>query len=169
MASLAKKLKAFAFFVDGIGYAGRLDEVTPPKLTVKTEEYRAGDMDAPMDLDMGQEKLTLEATVGEYDPALWRQWGLSEGREVACTLRGSQGHGDAEEPVLLACRGMVTELDPGGWKAGDASSCKLTLSLHYYRAEIAGQSAVEIDVINGVRRVGDTDVLAARRRNLGLE
>jgi P2 family phage contractile tail tube protein len=169
MAQLAKKLKAFTLFLDGQGYAGRVDELTPPKLTLKTEEYRAGDMDAPVDLDMGQEKLTLDASVGEYDSALWRQWGLSEGQEVACTLRGSQGHGANEEPVLLTCRGMVTEIDPGGWKAGDATSCKLTMSLHYYRVEINGQADIEIDVLNGVRKVGGTDVLAARRRNLGLE
>ncbi|WP_170294912.1 phage major tail tube protein [Roseospira navarrensis] len=169
MASLAKKLKAFTLYLDGVGYAGRVDELTPPKLTLKTEEYRAGDMDAPMDLDMGQEKLTLEASVGEYDSALWRQWGLSEGQQVACILRGSQGHGVNEEPVVLTCRGMVTEIDPGGWKAGDATGCKLTLSLMYYRVEINGLMDIEIDVLGAVRRVGGVDVLAARRRNLGLE
>ncbi|MBB4266882.1 phage major tail tube protein [Roseospira visakhapatnamensis] len=169
MATIAKKLKAFTLFVDGHGYAGRVDELTPPKLTIKAEEYRAGDMDAPLDIDMGQEKLSLEASVGEYDAALWRQWGLSEGHEVAVTLRGSQGHGLAEEPVLLAARGMVTEVDPGGWKPGDANTCKLTMTLAYYRAEIAGSEVIEIDVINGVRGIGGVDVLAARRRNLGLE
>jgi len=169
MAHLAKKLKAFTLFVDGEGYAGRVDELTPPKLTIKAEEYRAGDMDAPLDIDMGQEKLSLEASVGEYDAVLWRQWGLSEGRDVAVTLRGSQGHGVNEEPVLLACRGMVTEIDPGGWKPGDANTCKLTMTLAYYRAEINGAEVVEIDVLNGVRKVGGVDQLAQRRRNLGLE
>lgn len=35
-------------FVDGRGYAGRAQEVTLPKLAVKTEEHRAGGLDAPI-------------------------------------------------------------------------------------------------------------------------
>ncbi|MBB4287641.1 phage major tail tube protein [Roseospira goensis] len=169
MATIAKKLKAFTLYVDGYGYGGRVEELTPPKMVVKTEEFRAGDMDAPADIDMGQELMTLEAILGEYDPEVWRQWGLSEGTEVAVTLRGSQGHGANEEPVLLTARGMVKENDLGSWKAGDSSTNKLVLSCIYYRAEVAGTELYEIDVLNAVRKVGGTDVLAARRRNLGLE
>ena len=33
---MAKILKNFNLFVDGRGYAGKADEVTPPKLTIKT-------------------------------------------------------------------------------------------------------------------------------------
>jgi P2 family phage contractile tail tube protein len=39
---MTKILKNFNLFVDGRGYAGRAEEVTPPKLTIKTEELRAG-------------------------------------------------------------------------------------------------------------------------------
>ena len=41
---LPKILKNFSAFVDGRGYAGRVDEITLPKLTIKMEEYRAGGM-----------------------------------------------------------------------------------------------------------------------------
>lgn len=34
---LPKILKNFNVFVDGRGYAGKIDEVTLPKLTIKTE------------------------------------------------------------------------------------------------------------------------------------
>lgn len=47
----AKVLKNFSLFVDGRGYAGKAEEVTPPKLTIKTEEFRGGGMDAPIDID----------------------------------------------------------------------------------------------------------------------
>jgi len=49
---LPKILKNFNVFVDGRGYAGKIDEITLPKLTIKTEEYRAG--------GMGMEKLEAD-------------------------------------------------------------------------------------------------------------
>ena len=50
---LPKILKNFNVFVDGRGYAGKIDEITLPKLTIKTEEYRA-------------EKATLKCTVAAH-------------------------------------------------------------------------------------------------------
>ena len=39
---LPRVLKNMNLFVDGRGYAGRVDEIQLPKLTLKTEEHRAG-------------------------------------------------------------------------------------------------------------------------------
>ncbi|WP_410541965.1 phage major tail tube protein [Wolbachia endosymbiont (group A) of Portevinia maculata] len=64
---LPKILKNFNVFVDGRGYAGKIDEITLPKLTIKTEEYRAGGMDIPINIDMGMEKLEADFTFAEYD------------------------------------------------------------------------------------------------------
>ena len=54
---IPKILKNFNLFIDGRGYAGKCDEVNPPKLNIKSEEYRAGGLDAPIPIDMGMEKL----------------------------------------------------------------------------------------------------------------
>ena len=59
---LPKILKNFNAFVDGRGYAGRIDEISLPKLSIKTEEHRAGGMDIPVAIDMGMEKLEAELT-----------------------------------------------------------------------------------------------------------
>ena len=67
---MTKILKNFNLFVDGRGYAGRAEEVTPPKLTIKTEELRAGGMDAPISIDLGMEKLECGFSLVEYDPNL---------------------------------------------------------------------------------------------------
>ena len=42
--------KNFSAFVDGRGYAGHVDEFNAPKLTLQTEEFRAGGMDVPIDV-----------------------------------------------------------------------------------------------------------------------
>lgn len=52
-------LKNFNVFVDGKGYAGKIDEITLPKLTIKTEEYHAGGVDIPISIDMGWKSLKL--------------------------------------------------------------------------------------------------------------
>ena len=51
--------KNFNLFVDGKGFAGQIEEFTPPKLTLKTEEFRAAGMDAPIELTMGLEARSL--------------------------------------------------------------------------------------------------------------
>lgn len=53
-------LKNMNLFVDGRGYAGRVDEIKLPKLTLKTEEHRAGGMDIPVELELGMDKLEAE-------------------------------------------------------------------------------------------------------------
>jgi Phage tail tube protein FII len=63
---LPKILRNFNVFVDGRGYAGKIDEITLPKLTIKTDEYRAGGMDIPINIDMGMEKLEADFTFSEY-------------------------------------------------------------------------------------------------------
>jgi len=54
-------LKYLNLIVDGRGYAGKIEEYSAPDLTVSTEEFRGGGMDAPIDIDMGQEKMTCSS------------------------------------------------------------------------------------------------------------
>ena len=65
---IPRKLKHFNLFVDGRGYAGKIEELTLPKVTIKAEEFRAGGMDAPMEIDLGMEKLEAEFTLAMRTP-----------------------------------------------------------------------------------------------------
>ena len=64
---LPKILKNFNLFVDGRGYAGRVDEITLPKLTIKTEEFQGAGMSAPVEIDLGMEKLEMDMRFSEYE------------------------------------------------------------------------------------------------------
>lgn len=165
---LPKKLKGYTCFVDGVGYAGRVAELEPPKLALKTEEYRGGGMDLPVDVDMGMEKLEATLTFAEYTPEVFGRLGLVDGNLTSVTLRGSiQAKGDDEE-VIITLRGMFKEMDSGSWKAGDDSSLKAVLNAHYYKLTISGKDVVEIDVENMIRIINGKDQLAARRKALGM-
>ena len=109
----AKVLKNFSLFVDGRGYAGKAEEVTPPKLTIKTEEFRGGGMDAPIDIDLGMEKMECQFTLVDFDAELMKLFGLVDGNAVQVTLRGALCDDNSVTPIVISLRGMYKELDFG--------------------------------------------------------
>lgn len=165
---IPKILKNFSAFVDTKGYAGKVDEVVLPKLTIKTEEHRAGGMDVPVEIDLGMEKLECELTFAEYDPDLFRLFGLIDGRAVKMTLRGAiQADGDAE-PVVVNIEGAFRELDAGTWKAGDKATLKCMVAVRNYKLAINGDAIIEINAENMVRVINGVDQLATVRDAIGL-
>lgn len=84
---LPRVLKNMNLFVDGRGYAGRIDEIQLPKLTLKTEEHRAGGMDLPVEIDLGMEKLEAQLTISDYDPAVFKLFGLLDNAATQITIR----------------------------------------------------------------------------------
>lgn len=166
--ALPKTLLNFLLFVDGVGYGGKIAEGTPPKLTIKTEEYGAGGLAAPVAVDTGVvEKLEFEATVGEYNPALMNLFGVDN---TSFTLRGAQAQGGATaEAVVYTMRGRLDEIDSGGWKhAQGKTECKIKFALVYLRVEVGGAKVIEIDPLNMIRLVGGTDQLASVRAALNI-
>jgi len=162
-------LKNMNMFVDGRGYAGKIDEVTPPKLTIKTEEHRAGGMDAPAELDMGMEKLECDLSTSGIDKELLKLWGVAPGNLVPLTFRGALESEDGTvKAVVMTIRGKVREIDFGTWKPGEKAPMKATVACRYYKLEIDGEALHEIDVDNMVRTINGTDQLAAQRTALGL-
>lgn len=75
--ALPRILKHFNVFADGNSHAGEVEEITLPKLTRKLEEYRAGGMNGPIDVDLGNEKLELETTYGGLMRDILKQYGTT--------------------------------------------------------------------------------------------
>jgi P2 family phage contractile tail tube protein len=163
-----KVLRGFNLFVDGKGYAGKVEELELPKLTLKTEEFRAGGMDAPVELDMGMEKLECSFTLGDLSTDAMKFFGLSHNQPVSLTFRGALGLGDESVvPVVVQAQGMMREQDLGTWKPGEKLQHKITVALKYYRYDQDGELIHEIDVENMVRTVNGVDQLAQTRSAIG--
>lgn len=165
---LPKRLINMTAFVDGRGYAGRIDEIGPPKLALKMEEYRAGGMDAPVELEMGMEKMEANVTFAEYDPELFGLFGLVDGNAVSLTVRGARQNDTGTDAIIMTMKGMYKELDPGTWKSGDKGTLKTVIACRYYKLTIDGQDLIEIDIENMIRKINGTDQLAEQRKALGL-
>ena len=162
-------LRNVNLFVDGRGYAGRVTQATLPKLTVKTEEHRAGGMDAPVEIDMGLEKLEASWTMSSVDADILKRWGLAPGETTPVTFRGVlQSEDGVVKAAVAACRGLVREVDYGDWKPGEKAELKIMMAVRRYRLEIDGETLHDIDVDNMVRIVDGTDQLAAQRAALGI-
>ncbi len=87
--SLPLKLKNFNLFNEGQNYIGKVPELALPKLTAKMEEFRAGGMDAPIDIDLGMEKLEMEWTIGGFEAQVLKQFGTLTHNGVGLRFAGA--------------------------------------------------------------------------------
>lgn len=162
-------LKNINLFVDGRGYAGQIDEYNPPELTLVTEDYRAGGMDAPVALDMGMEPLETSFSLIAYDADVLALFGVAEGQSVPFTARGAlESYDGTVKPVIHNMQGKITQVARGTWAAGQKPQLTITMRLDYYKETHNGTVIHEIDVPNMKRIVNGVDRLAAIRRAIGL-
>lgn len=167
---LPRVLQQFKLFVDGAGYAGVVDRVEPPHLTHNTEEYRAGAMPGPVQLDMGLEAMTASFHFAEYNPDVIRLFGMYRLFDVPVTCRGAMRR-QGEESVtqlVLRMRGGWNEVDPGEMQAGQRTQMQINMSCKYYQILVDGQEVAEVDVINMIYRMDGTDFYAGVRAALDM-
>ena len=168
MAQIPRILKNFSLFVDGRGLAGIIDTLTLPTITVKTEEVRAGGMDAPVEHDMGMEKLEATFSLQEFNPEVIKLVGLAA-QDKQLTARGAMRRdGEDVVPVVVNMTGGLKQMEPGDWKVGDMSSPTFSVALRYFKLTIAGQELIEIDKVNMIRKIGGQDQLQSIRQALGV-
>ncbi|PKM01465.1 MAG: phage tail protein, partial [Gammaproteobacteria bacterium HGW-Gammaproteobacteria-6] len=72
--ALPRKLKNFNLFNDANSYLGQVPEFTLPKLTRQMESYRAGGMNGPVKIDLGQGELEAEMTLGGIVRQVFEQY-----------------------------------------------------------------------------------------------
>lgn len=156
-------------FVDGTSFAGDVPSFTPPKVTIKTEEFRGGGMAGAIDMDMGVEKLEASfVTTGMRREAL-KFFGLADQTACNAVFRGSfKGQKGKTKAVIATVRGMLKEVDSGDWKAGEKAEIKHALTLTYYKLEVDGRLIYEIDMVGAVLVIDGVDQLASMRADLGL-
>ncbi len=169
MAKRPEILKNINVFIDGAGKVGVASELTLPKITYKTEEFRGGGMNAPLEIPMGMEKLEASFSVKEYVKENFELLGaFKTDDQPKLIFRGSIDTGDGIKPIVITMSGYFKEADFGNWKAGDNAEIKYAATLHYYKLAINDEDVMEIDVINMVERINGKDRLEAERKALGI-
>lgn len=165
---LPNKLKDQRLYVGGNRYAGEIPEVVLPKLAIKTEAYRGGGMLGEVDIDMGLEKLEAEVTVGGLVADLFRSFGaLAHDAELLRFAGAYQAEGGGTQLAEATMRGRIAEIDMGSAKPGADTEHKFKYTLTYYRLDLDGTNAVEIDVVGGTYLVFGVDRRAEINALLG--
>lgn len=167
---LPRVLKDFTQFIDGLGYAGLAEEITLPKLTRQTEDYQAGGMLGPVKLDLGQDALSLEFTIAEFNPDILKLWGNANASGINARFLGAitSQDGGGTDAIEISVRGRFEEIDPGTAKKKETGKLKVKMPLTYYRYSHNGVVLIEIDLISGKESVGGTDLSAAVLKSLGI-
>ena len=168
---LPKTLKNFNLFIEGEGYAGRVEELTLPKLSRKMEEYRGGGLNGDIEIDLGMEKLEMEFTLREYSREVLNQWGVCDTAGVGLRFLGAAVRDDSTcetDSIEVVIRGRWRELDFDTSKSGEMSTLKVMVAATYYKYLINGDEVIEIDHINMIEKVNGQDRLQEQRKALSL-
>ncbi|MBV8635663.1 MAG: phage major tail tube protein [Burkholderiaceae bacterium] len=167
---LPAKLKNFSLFNDGISYIGMVPELTLPKLSRKMEEYIAGGMNGPIEIDMGNEKIELDWSAGGIVVDALKQYGIATHNGVQLRFAGGYQCDDTGEvkAMEVVVRGRHKEIDFGNAKVNDKTEHKFKTTCSYYKLTVNGENIIELDFINGVETVGGVDRTAEIRRAIGL-
>jgi P2 family phage contractile tail tube protein len=159
-------LKNFNVFINGRGYAGLCDEAELPEIKFKMEEQRAGGMDVPFEIEMGQEVMSAKLTFATYPTEIIR----ALNSDARIQLRGALVNDAtrATTAVLVEIGGRPKGFMPGSWKSGEKATGEFELAVDYYRWNQGGADLFEIDSVNMIRRIAGVDQLAEQRAALGL-
>lgn len=169
MNAASQLLKNFNLYVDGRGYAGNVDEVQLPALTVVTEDYRAGGLDAPISLDMGMEKLEATFKVSRFDRNLITKWGVSVGARIPLIVRGGLESLDGSVvPVVVKLSGTIQSMEMDAFAPGGKVGITFKFCATSYSYTQDGETLIDIDIPNMKRVIGGVDRLAAMRKAIGL-
>lgn len=164
------KLKNLNLFIDGGSWLGKITEVTPPKLTRKMEGYRAGGMDAEVDIDMGGEKMEAEFTFGGLTTEIISTFGSAVHDAAQFRFAGAyvSDEDGSTTPVEIVMRGRIPEFDEGSAKVGDDTEHKYKMAVSYYKRIENGRTIIEKDDPGFVFIVNGVDRLAEQRAAIGL-
>jgi len=167
---LPSKLKNFNLFNDGVSYLGQVPELTLPKLSRKMEDYVAGGMTGPIEIDMGNEKLELDWTAGGLLIDALKQYAATTHNAVQLRFAGAYQRDDSEDvdAVEVVVRGRHKEIEMGNAKVSDKTDHKYKTTCSYYKLTINGETVIELDFINGVEMVCGVDRTAEIRRAIGI-
>ena len=168
--ALPNVLKNFNIFVDGVSYAGVVEEVKLPKLSRKMEAFRGGDMDGEIDIDLGQEKLEIEQTLGGFVAEAYKAYGVTKANGVLLRFAGAYQRDDTGDvqAVEVVVRGRHAEIDPGSAKGGDKNTTTVKSTLTYYKLTVDSKDVIEIDLPGFLFKVDGVDRLEAQRKAIGL-
>lgn len=138
-------LRNCTIFVDRVSQIGQASEITLPVPTEKLEEMRNAGMVMPIDIPMGYDKIESSFKLTSFDPQSISLFGLAVGQEREFMATGALASEDGTIINATAyMRGRLMKSDHGTWKPGEAGDNTYSVTLRYYKLEVAGNVILEM-------------------------
>lgn len=158
----------YAWYQDGRGLIGLVPSVKLPALTKITEEFVAGGMAGPIDIDMGMvEKMTATVTLAEPNPETIKLFGLTNGQEKQFTFRSAL-QGKETTGFTVRMTGRVIGLSIGDIERKKLVETECEITLTSIKIEHGKEVLIDIDHEGGRMIVGGVDLRADINNALGI-
>ncbi|WP_150467423.1 phage major tail tube protein [Francisella sp. SYW-9] len=142
-------------YINGANYLGIATKVTLPKLTPKYQEQNGIGLSTPIDYDTG--KLEKMSAVMVFD-GIQQDIYSSIGTDIPMILRGVIRTKNKPIKVIAEMRGSIS-IDNGDIDNDSVGQTTVTMTLKYYRLNFDGKDVVEIDSVNGIRKINGKNQL----------
>jgi P2 family phage contractile tail tube protein len=146
--ALGTGLLKFNLYIDGIGYAGEIVSVKPPKMEKITQSHRSGSMSAAVEIVTGHETPEISFKTLHLLPAAVAAFNKSSERDlINFTIRTALteiGAASIKEEIY-ACTGFVKMVEPDEYKPGDFANASYTAPLTRFSIKVDGQEIHKFD------------------------
>ncbi|KZN12592.1 phage major tail tube protein [Marinomonas sp. TW1] len=154
--------------INGEPLIKELDEFTPPEVKKTMQETRGGSF-IPGEIMVGLEKMTAKYKIKGANQALLSAFGLADGE--MCQVNVNESHQDEDGnhfAIKYSITGEITGVTEAASKMGELPDHEIEMTVSAYKKTEAGKTIYEIDRNAQILNLGNGDLLAAHRRNVGL-
>ena len=160
--------KLLAATVNGHPLLAEIDEFTPPEVKKVMEETRGGKFIAD-EIMVGLEKLTYEIKLLGATAELLSAYGLQQGEICQVDVKESQQDKDSNKfAIHYSLSGEIVSVKDENVKMGSKPGSTISASLTAYTKKEDGTIIYDINTKTQVINLGQGDIMAEHRRNVGL-
>ncbi|WP_299492968.1 phage major tail tube protein [uncultured Shewanella sp.] len=145
-----------------------LDEFTPPEIKKTMQETRGGSF-IPGEIMVGLEKMSSKLKIKGAPQALLAAFGLGEGE--VCQIDVKESHQDEDGnkfAVAYSLTGEIITVTESASKMGELPDQELEMSVRAYKKVESGKTIYEINRNAQILNLGNGDLMAEHRRNIGM-
>ncbi len=154
--------------VNGQPLVKELDEFTPPEVKKAMQETRGGSF-IPGEIMVGLEKMNSSFKVNGATQELLSAYGLSAGELCQVDVKESQQDEDGNKfAIVYSVTGEIISVKDSASKMGEVPNQEFEMAVTAYKKTENGKTIYDIDRNAQILNLGQGDLMAEHRRNVGM-
>ena len=154
--------------INGQPLVKELDEFTPPEVKKTMQETRGGSF-IPGEIWVGLEKMNGKWKVKGANQELLAAYGLAAGELCQVDVKESHQDEDGNKfAIVYSLTGEIISVTESASKMGELPDHDMEMAVSAYKKTENGKIIYDIDRNAQILNLGDGDLMAEHRRNVGL-